>query len=883
MAVKEEGGKISYLDGIVEDISGYREKIMGKIKFQNRALFTISVVIYVTALFIYGVLNYIYHKSEIMASVDAKLYNGAAVLKYVLPDDFHDRAINENAVSVNEDQHISRKLTKLIKDTGYKFAYTIIKIGNDLFFIASDIAADPKNKRGTFYFYPYKEADESFFEAFNRQTPTYKTVTDQWGTFRTVMIPETSPGGVKYLACADYDISYVNGLLQKSLLQSLATVLLFILLAVPIVIIYNRALRNYTISLAESEEKFRNFTEQSLVGIYLIQDGVFRYVNPKFAEIFGCTPEECLDHMSFQNFVHPDDKAAVQEQIRKRTSGETEFAHYTFKGIKKTGDIIDVEIFGTATIFDGKPAVSGTLLDITRRKRAEAAVLESESNLQSVFDAVPVGICFMKDRVYRRANQNWCVSFGYAEADLLGKTTDFLYESKEESDRVGKKLNEHMQEHGIVTINTRLKRSDGEFRDVVLTAKPLNDQDIGAGTVVVVHDVTELKRIEAERKGLEDQLRQSQKLEAIGTLAGGIAHDFNNILGGIIGYSELAKMKALEGGDVMGDLNQIIKAGNRAAKLVEHILTVSRRHKQEQRPVRIKTIVEEALKLIRSTLPTTIEIRARLAMGGGIVHADPTQMHQVVMNLCTNAGHAMQAEGGVLMVELVNVELDDTEAAKYLDLSAGPFLRMTVSDTGRGMGHETMERIFDPYFTTKDTGEGTGLGLSVVQGIVKAHGGTITVYSQPGEGTTFHVYLPVILEEEREEDRSEEPLPTGSERILLVDDEQALVDVGEQMLGWLGYQVVATRSSIEALELFRGEPERYDLVITDMTMPHMTGDKLALELMKIRPDIPIILCTGHSKLISKEEAGRLGIRAFVIKPLLKRVMAETVRNVLDKK
>ena len=386
---------------------------------------------------------------------------------------------------------------------------------------------------------------------------------------------------------------------------------------------------------------------------------------------------------------------------------------------------------------------------------------------------------------------------------------------------------------------------------------------------------------EGEKDYLETQLQQAQKMEAIGTLAGGIAHDFNNILGGIIGYAELAKMKAPEGSNIIAYLDKMIKSGDRAADLIKQILTLSRQHKQKQRPVQVRHIIKETLSLLRATLPTTIEIRQDLAKDAGVVNADPTQMHQVIMNLATNAGHAMQKDGGVLEVTLANVELDDLSAEKHLDLDAGSYLRLTVSDTGYGMTSEIMERIFDPYFTTKDTGEGTGLGLSVAQGIIKAHGGTITVYSEMGKGTTFHVYLPLILEEEREEKKSEGPLPTGNERILFIDDEQVLVDIGGQILEQLGYEVVTKRSSVQALELFRAEPDRFDLVITDMTMPHMTGDKLAQELMKIRPKIPIILCTGHSGLVSEEKAEEIGIKAFVMKPLVMRNLAETVRKVLD--
>jgi len=370
-----------------------------------------------------------------------------------------------------------------------------------------------------------------------------------------------------------------------------------------------------------------------------------------------------------------------------------------------------------------------------------------------------------------------------------------------------------------------------------------------------------------------------------------------------------------EESEAIDNLDQVIKSSKRAADLIKQILTISRQHKQEQRPVQIKYIVRDALKLLRATLPTTIEIKEDFIKESGIVNADPTQMHQVIMNLGTNAGHAMQEDGGVMEVNLQNADfgmrppgrralrpggIADLKAeenrsqisplktgsstsyeAVPLGLEPGQYVKLTVSDTGHGMTSEIMELIFDPYFTTKDTGEGTGLGLSVAHGIVKAHGGTITVYSEPGKGTTFHVYLPLVLEEEREEKESEGPLPTGNERILFIDDEQVLIDVGSQMLERLGYEVVTQKSSVQALELFRAEPDRFDLVITDMTMPYMTGDKLARELMKIRPDIPIILCTGHSRLVSKEKAKDMGIRAFVMKPISNRVVAETVRKVLD--
>ena len=523
--------------------------------------------------------------------------------------------------------------------------------------------------------------------------------------------------------------------------------------------------------------------------------------------------------------------------------------------------------------------------DMTERREFEAAIQESETQKRAILDA-SIDRIRLVDRDLRIiwANKTTTRELNIAPEELEGKICHEFFVERDApcpGCPMIKALKSGKVEHAVIH-QSKMKGFPGDtYWDIYAT--PIKDE---SGHIVnlieVSRNITERKRAEEEKEALETQLQQAQKMEAIGTLAGGIAHDFNNILGGILGYAELAKMKAPEESNIIADLDKLIKSSNRAADLIKQILTISRHHKKEQRPVQARYIVKEVLNLLRATLPTTIEIQEDLAKDTGIVNADPTQMHQVIMNLGINAGHAMQEDGGVLEVSLANVELDDLEVSKHLDLNAGSYLRLTLSDTGRGMTSEIMERIFDPYFTTKDTGEGTGLGLSVAQGIIKAHGGTITVYSKPGKGTTFNVYLPIIHEtEEAEKEESKEPLPFGSERILFIDDEQALVEIGSKMLEQLGYEVVTKQSSIEALELFRAEPDRFDLVITDMTMPDMTGDKLAQELIKIRPDIPVIICTGYSKRISEEKARNLGIRKFVMKPLMMRNLAETVRKALD--
>jgi len=435
----------------------------------------------------------------------------------------------------------------------------------------------------------------------------------------------------------------------------------------------------------------------------------------------------------------------------------------------------------------------------------------------------------------------------------------------------------------VAQVNTALRVKKAE--DKLRNQKDLLEEMVLARTAELTRTNKRLEKeiknhhqAQKEKNRVEAQLIQSQKMEAIGTLAGGIAHDFNNILTSIIGYSDLAKMRVSKDDDVMSHLDKIWQSGNRAKALVKQIVTVARRQEQEQRPIQLGYIANEALKLLRAALPSTIEILKVLPKNAGIINADPTQMHQVIMNLCTNAGYAMSEKGGTLEVTLENVSITEPE----MDLKPGPYLRLTVRDTGDGIKPEVTARIFEPYFTTKEKGEGTGLGLSVVHGIVVTHGGAITAESKPGEGSTFHVYLPRTDEaEEITEAKTEEPIPTGSECILFVDDEPILLEMVEQILGQLGYEVVTANGSLEAMELFRKNPGRFDLVITDMTMPKMTGIELARELLNIRPNIPIILCSGSIDQGLKGKARTTGIRDFLAKPISMGSIAETVRKALD--
>jgi signal transduction histidine kinase/CheY-like chemotaxis protein/ABC-type amino acid transport substrate-binding protein len=393
-------------------------------------------------------------------------------------------------------------------------------------------------------------------------------------------------------------------------------------------------------------------------------------------------------------------------------------------------------------------------------------------------------------------------------------------------------------------------------------------------------ELGERQRMEKERRAMEDQLLQAQKMEAIGTLAGGIAHDFNNILGAMIGYTELCLYDLSPGHPARSNLDQVLRAGSRARDLVKQILAFSRKSEAHRSLINVVPIVSEVAKLLRASLPATITIRQEVDPAVGMILADPIQVHQVLMNLCTNAAHAMEESGGALAVRVVPVTLAGGDHGAPGQLAEGAYIRLQVSDTGSGIDPAVMDRIFDPYFTTKPKDKGTGMGLAVVHGIVSSQGGAVAVDSRMGAGTTFTVWFPMAEREAAPREQAQPVLLPGTERVLLVDDEAALVDLGQAMLTRLGYRVTTRTSSLEALEAFRADPLRYDLVITDMTMPNMTGDRLADAVRTIRPEIPVILCTGYSERMSEEKARAMGIAGFLYKPLLLEQLSRTIREAL---
>ncbi|MDY6989464.1 MAG: PAS domain S-box protein [Thermodesulfobacteriota bacterium] len=636
-----------------------------------------------------------------------------------------------------------------------------------------------------------------------------------------------------------------------------------------------------------SEERLRSIVETAVDGIVSI-DSAGRIVswNSGAERLFQYPSEEVIGR-PFKMMMPERFWARHEKGLQRIASGNgSKLLGKTVEmaGLKKSGQEFPVELsLATWESKDGR-FFTGIIRDISERKQGQETLKEQFGFLQELTDAIPISV-FYKDTkgIYTGCNDAYARFLGLTKEEIVGKGVHDIF-PKDLADTFDKADEALFNNPGSQFYEAQMDHADGTPRHVFFSkATFLERNGRVAGLIGAMIDITERKRAKEEKRRLGDELRQAQKVEAIGTLAGGIAHDFNNILASIMGYGELALDDAPKGSPLDNNLQQIFQAGRRAKDLVNQILTFSRQGEEERRPVQMAPLINEALKLLRSSLPTTIDIREHVETDLDNVLADPTQIHQIVMNLCTNAAHAMRKKGGILEVGLRQVEIDSDSMAEYPDITPGPYLRLTVSDTGHGMPLETLERIFQPYFTTKDKGEGTGMGLSVVHGIVRTYEGTINAFSEPGNGSTFNVYLPAITGQVQEQREPRVPLPTGKESILFVDDEPPLAALGKQRLKRLGYEVTTRTSSIEALELYKAKPDAFDLVITDMTMPHMTGDRLASEMMKVRPDIPVILCTGYSTQISKEKAKGLGIRGFAMKPIVTRELAEMVRRALDGK
>ena len=671
--------------------------------------------------------------------------------------------------------------------------------------------------------------------------------------------------------------------------------------------------------LQESEEKYKELIEgtDDLV-IKIDKDGNLLFANDIAKNIFGFSRENIIGKSAF-DFIHPDDQERTQNWFRDCIEKSTGKATIENRQINKISGKTSYVLWNSNFKYDKEgqlKEVNSIAHDITERKQTEEALQESAEYHQELFTKSPTalflqdfstaGTCIEKLKFKGVGDLNTYFQKNPDEVAKLTKSIVISKANKAAIDLFDSKTSANLMQNlnqvliksdsqhfidQIISFTSGIDWYEGEARNRTLKGKIINiivrkmvinrDKNGLSKILVSLTDVSDLLKAYQDKEEMESHLQQAQKMESIGTLAGGIAHDFNNILFPIIGHAEMLLEDVPEGSPFQEGLNEIFSGALRAKDLVKQILTFSRQENSELKLMKLQPIIKEALKLIRSTIPTTIEIKQDLNADCGVIKADPTQIHQIVMNLATNAYHAMEETGGELKVSLKEVELGEYNIVTP-DMTPGVYACLIVADTGAGMDKNLTDKIFDPFFTTKAIGKGTGMGLSVVHGIVKSVGGAVQVYSKPGKGTEFHVYLPIEKKSFIEQNiQAKESIQGGTEKILLVDDEAAILSMETLMLERLGYQVTSRTSSLEALEAFKVNPNKFDLVITDMAMPNMPGDKFAIELIKIRPDIPILLCTGFSETRTKEKIESYGIKGFILKPIVMKEFGQKIRAVLD--
>ncbi|MFP4548247.1 MAG: PAS domain S-box protein [Fidelibacterota bacterium] len=630
--------------------------------------------------------------------------------------------------------------------------------------------------------------------------------------------------------------------------------------------------------------------------MFKYEDDSYTYLGEGFYELFGIdygeiTFDDVRKNIVQSIVVDPERHDDYEEYVRKFKKGEFDNYKVDLKIKSESGNskwVADRAM----PIKNGKSGkvigAMGILQDITEQKQAEEALRKSEERFKLAIEGTQDGLWdwnLRTNHAYHSERFATMLGYEYGELPFTSKAWEELLHP-DDVEIARQNVENYLKQKVDHYISTfRLRCKDGTYKWITGRGKALFDETGAAYRFLGFNtDITEQKKFEELNQKLEKQLRKKQKLETLGTLAGGIAHDFNNILTPIMGYSDMAMHSMDEDNPFYDYFNEISRAAVRAKDLVYQMLNFSRQSEQQRTPMNIVPVIKEALKLMRPSIPTTINIKTKIDKIEDKVLADATKIHQVIVNLCTNAFQAMEEKGGNLTIELKKVSIDEETSKNYLDLNPGEHLKLSIADTGIGMDAITKERIFEPFFTTKKVNKGTGLGLAVVHGIIQNHEGTITVYSEPDFGTTFNIFLPVFKGEDVNEnpEAREEAFKKGTESILVVDDKAAVTKLLHKMLKALGYQTTVANSSQKGFELFQNNPEEYQLLITDLTMPEMTGLELAERIHQIKPGTPVIMVTGYGNRVKQEEKEKAGITKLIGKPILLSEISQAVRNIFDR-
>jgi len=817
---------------------------MSLLKSHNKLFFILSVIVFLTAIIVYGFWSYLQNKKSILEHIDEKLYNHAISLKYLLPDDFHDRAIDAQAISIDEDKYVANRLTKIVKEAGFKYNYTVIKKEDKLFFAACDLIADPKNERGTFYYFEYESADESFFDAFEKANPTYKTVSDKWGTFRTVMVPEKSPGEIKYLACVDYDITYVKGLLQKNLFNSISTVFFFLLLTIPIIKAYITSYKDFLENLKESEEKFRTLVTNTEEIIFMIdKDGRILLSQGKGLSVLGLTPDEIIGESVFELYKdYPD----ILATMKKALNGESVKTEVNLDGIhfrswysphkNQSGEII---------------GLLGMSVNITDQKKAENALKQKSEFLDKVIESAALSTWISDENgTAIRANPACLDFFGATKEEVVEKYNLFQDSVIKEKGfmpfvkRVfenGESVNFVIDYDFGAVDHIDVKNATHKTIKTVLTPVLDNNNKV-LNVIVQTIDITELKQSEEEKIRVNKIIAEHEKLSLVGQVAGKMAHDFNNILGIIMGNSELALVDCPDG-QTKKRLELIYTQTIRGKNLTKNLVAFAKNQEPKQEFFSIDEKMDLVLNLLKKDLEG-INVMRKFSHGIPELLADSGMIEHAIVNLVQNSIHALS------LTEQPEITIHTYHQEKLVFIE--------IEDNGCGMPSNFLDEIYEPSSTLKGSKDktdmyksgikGTGYGMSNVKKYIEQHKGSISIHSKLHKGTKVTINLPVIKKELTHEEiqKIKKAKISFEKYILVVEDEKHISDVQYNILTHTpcNHKVDIASNGQAALDLLN--KNNYDLISLDYVLPgKINGMDVYHHVREKNKSIPILFISGN--------------------------------------